>query len=118
MQLRRCGLRDLAYVRIQLGLALTSNPANEGTSASNNFDAAFASPLFSHGSYVLGPGTYSVSANVVLSPYGGGGGGGGGAQLVSGGAVPETATWALMLGGFGLVGSAMRGGRKSAVRFG
>ena len=33
------------------------------------------------------------------------------------GAVPETATWALMLGGFGLVGATMRR-RKTAVSFG
>ena len=32
------------------------------------------------------------------------------------GAVPEPASWALMLGGFGLVGAAMRS-RKAAVRF-
>lgn len=35
------------------------------------------------------------------------------------GAVPEPASWALMLGGFGLVGSAMRSSRrKAAVSFG
>jgi hypothetical protein len=32
--------------------------------------------------------------------------------------VPEPASWALMLGGFGLVGGAMRSRRKTAVRFG
>lgn len=32
--------------------------------------------------------------------------------------VPEPASWALMVGGFGLVGGAMRGRRKSAVAFG
>ena len=36
-----------------------------------------------------------------------------------GGAVPEPASWALMLGGFGLVGGAMRASRrKAAVSFG
>jgi len=34
------------------------------------------------------------------------------------GAVPEPASWALMLGGFGLVGGAMRSRRKAAVSFG
>jgi len=34
------------------------------------------------------------------------------------GAVPEPASWALMLGGFGLVGGAMRTRRKAAVSFG
>ena len=32
-------------------------------------------------------------------------------------AVPEPASWALMLGGFGMVGGAMRSRRKAAVRF-
>jgi hypothetical protein len=32
-------------------------------------------------------------------------------------AAPEPASWALMLGGFGLVGGAMRGRRKAAVSF-
>jgi len=40
--------------------------------------------------------------------------------LVSGhiGPVPEPASWALMVGGFGLVGGAMRSRRKAAVSFG
>ena len=32
-------------------------------------------------------------------------------------AVPEPATWAMMIGGFGLVGGTLRGRRKVAVRF-
>lgn len=36
----------------------------------------------------------------------------------SSGAVPEPASWALMLGGFGLVGAAMRSRLKAAVSFG
>ena len=35
-----------------------------------------------------------------------------------GGAVPEPASWALMLGGFGFVGGAMRSRRRTAVSFG
>ena len=34
------------------------------------------------------------------------------------GAVPEPASWALMLGGFGMVGGAMRARRRTAVAFG
>ena len=34
------------------------------------------------------------------------------------GSVPEPASWALMLGGFGLVGGALRSRRKTAVAFG
>ncbi|HWI86925.1 MAG TPA: PEPxxWA-CTERM sorting domain-containing protein [Sphingomonas sp.] len=33
------------------------------------------------------------------------------------GAVPEPAFWALILGGFGVIGGAMRGGRKLALNF-
>jgi len=38
-------------------------------------------------------------------------------KMVSG-PVPEPASWAMMLGGFGLVGGAMRSRRKTAVAFG
>jgi len=36
---------------------------------------------------------------------------------VDGRAIPEPASWALMLGGFGLVGGAMRGRKGATVRF-
>ena len=38
-------------------------------------------------------------------------------SLSSGGAVPEPASWAMMLGGFGAIGGAMRARRKAAVSF-
>jgi hypothetical protein len=76
----------------------TSVPTNDGTQLGSNFDAAFASPLFSHGSYILGPGTYDVTGTVVLSPYGSGGAA---AQLS---AVPEASTWVMMLAGFAGLG--------------
>lgn len=37
---------------------------------------------------------------------------------VTAGAVPEPASWALMLGGFGAIGGAMRSRRRAAVSFG
>jgi len=40
-----------------------------------------------------------------------------GAATPGNGAVPEPASWALMLGGFGLVGGAMRNRRRSTVAF-
>ena len=42
----------------------------------------------------------------------------GSVEFAPGGAVPEPASWALMLGGFGMVGGAMRSRRKVAVSFG
>ena len=39
------------------------------------------------------------------------------AFTLTGGAVPEPASWAMMVGGFGLVGGAMRARRKAAVSF-
>jgi len=38
-------------------------------------------------------------------------------EMTGSGAVPEPASWAMMLGGFGLVGGAMRSRRKVAIRF-
>jgi len=40
-----------------------------------------------------------------------------GATVAIGGSVPEPASWAMMLGGFGLVGGAMRSRRRQAVSF-
>lgn len=40
-----------------------------------------------------------------------------GATVAIGGAVPEPTSWAMMLGGFGLVGGAMRSRRRQAVSF-
>jgi len=40
-----------------------------------------------------------------------------GATVAIGGSVPEPASWALMLGGFGLVGGALRSRRRQAVSF-
>ena len=39
-------------------------------------------------------------------------------DLNGGGGVPEPASWAMMLGGFGMVGGAMRSRRKTALSFG
>ena len=41
----------------------------------------------------------------------------GGNFILASGAVPEPASWALMLGGFGAIGGAMRARRKTAVTF-
>ena len=44
-------------------------------------------------------------------------GGPGGLRVEMSGGVPEPASWAMMLGGFGLVGGALRSRRKAAVSF-
>jgi hypothetical protein len=93
-----------------LSKGLTSTPINDGSTASFDYDGAFASSSFSHGSYVLTSGNYVLTAAVTLSPYGGGGGA---VELISSGAVPEPATWAMMIGGMGVVGGAMRRRRVS-----
>ncbi|MER2520080.1 MAG: hypothetical protein ABTQ34_05255 [Bdellovibrionales bacterium] len=52
-------------------LGNTSVPTN-GSDLGANYDAAFASALFSHASFLLGPGTYDISGFATLSPFGGG----------------------------------------------
>ena len=87
-----------------------------GTSYSSNNSDNFGSWT---GDYVYGNGTFfdsqgrenSISTELnepsrwTVSPAG------------ADGAVPEPASWAMMLGGFGLVGGAMRSRRKATVSF-
>jgi hypothetical protein len=91
----------------------TSTPVNDGTTVDSDFDAAFASPKFSHAAYNLGAGTYDVTGTVVQSPYGGGGAGIELSSPVAG--VPEPATWGMMILGFLGLGAALRTGRRSQV---
>jgi hypothetical protein len=74
------------------------------------FSCAFFDPAyntdFSHGAYLLGPGTYDVTGAATLSPFFSGAAG------ISLGAVPEPATWAMMLTGFFGLGAALRLGRR------
>jgi hypothetical protein len=89
---------------------LTSVPTNDRTNIGANYDAAFASPLFSHGSYALGAGTYTITGLVTLSPYGSGGAA---ARLVDGvSAVPEPATWAMLIFGFGAIAVSLRSAKR------
>ena len=66
------------------------------------WDAAYASPYFSHAVYDLAPGSYTVTGVVPYSPSAAGVGTGA-LELV-----PEPAGWALMLVGFGVVGGLVR----------
>lgn len=91
---------------------LTSAPTSLGDQAQADFDLAFSDAKWSSGSFLLGPGSYTVTGTTVLSPFGGGGAG---IQLISAqGAVPEPATWALMILGLGTIGFAMR--RRTTTR--
>ena len=90
----------------------TSTPLADGTSVGADYNAAFASPKFSHGSYTLGPGEYTVTGSPLLSPFGSGGGAVELVAVASG--APEPAAWAMMLIGLGGVGAAIRA-RRGAV---
>lgn len=93
----------------------TSTPG-AGPSLGGDADAAFNSGYYSRGSYALGAGSYNVSGVATASPFGSGGAY---IQLAStglAGAVPEPATWAFMIFGFGAIGGAMRLRRKANVK--
>ena len=103
----------LQILPTSVSLGQTSAPGSSGDQVGGNYDAAFADSRWSSGSFVFGPGSYEVTGTVTASPFGGGGGA---VQLVAGGvasAVPEPATWAMMLIGFAGLGLASR--RKQAL---
>lgn len=63
------------------------------------------------------PITAGVLNKVVITGLSRGNGSYGANASFSPAAVPETATWAMMLGGFGLMGASMRKSRKAAVSY-
>jgi hypothetical protein len=91
----------------------TSSGVFDGTNVLDCWSCAFFDPnyssLYSHAEFILGPGTYNVSGAVTYSPFGSGEG------AIELGAVPEPATWAMMLAGFGGLGLAMRRARRKAL---
>ena len=91
-------------------LGNTSVPTGYGQQIGANYDAAYASPLWSHGVWYFGAGSYDITGTAIVSPFGGGGAA---VELSSG--VPEPSTWALM--GLGFAGLAFAGlrGRRSTV---
>jgi hypothetical protein len=86
----------------------TSVPTIDGDDQSDNWAAASVDPKFSHARYVLNAGTYLITGFATASPYGAGQG-----ALLLG--VPEPATWAMMLVGFGGIGAVMRKARRTAA---
>lgn len=65
---------------------------------------AFGGAVYSWLSYALAPGTYVIEGTTTASPVGSGGSF---IRVVSG-VVPEPASWAMLIAGFGLVGSGLR----------
>lgn len=88
-------------------LALTTGTAIDSYPVAGDFDEAWADARFSRLAYTLGPGSYTVTGDLLIAA-------GGGAPLnVTTGAVmlapvPEADVWMLMLAGLGLLGLARR----------
>ena len=91
-----------------LNVTNTSTPANDGAFVGDCWSCAFFDPQqrWSTGEFILGPGSYIVSGSVIVSPFGSGAG------AIELGAVPEPATWAMMLAGFGGLGAVLRRARR------
>ncbi|HEX4183565.1 MAG TPA: PEP-CTERM sorting domain-containing protein [Caulobacteraceae bacterium] len=72
------------------------------------FDPAYSTG-FTRGSFDLGPGTYDIEGFVIQSPYGAGQG------AIELGAVPEPASWVMMLLGFIGLGALLRRTRRTVA---
>ncbi len=68
--------------------------------------------VYSHARYDLGPGSYVVTGEAIQSPFFAGSGG---IQLGGVVPVPEPAIWAMMLIGFGGLGSMLRRARRASA---
>lgn len=83
--------------------AATSAPGSDTTTdVGVDFNQALANSNFSHGKWLLGPGSYTVSGTVLTSAFGAGVAG------LSVTAVPEPTTWAAMVAGLFVVGAVAR----------
>jgi hypothetical protein len=89
-------------------LGLTSTPIDGDTSAGACISCALADSNYSRGIFFLGAGVNDITINYV-----GVIGDGDVSFLVGTSSVPEPATWALMLAGFGGLGAALRSRRKA-----
>jgi len=105
--------------------AVTINGVTSATSAGvftgdnifDNWDSVFTDAsigaLYSHASYLLGPGSYTVTGVVTTSPFGAGA-----AAIKLGGVsvpVPEPAVWTMMTIGFGGLGGMLRRSRRKTM---
>jgi PEP-CTERM motif len=92
------------------GIGITSAPVT-GAVCNNDITACLGNASFSKGTFALAAGNHSLTGVATLSPFGGGAGYF--IVRVAQGAVPEPASWAMMLVGFGVVGGALRSRRNS-----
>lgn len=84
--------------------AATSAPGSDTTTdVGVDFDQALANSSFSHGKWLLGPGSYSVSGTVLSSAFGAGVLG---VSVTA--AVPEPATYSILIAGLMVVGAVAR----------
>lgn len=87
-------------------LGATSTPV-VGADCGNDISACLASSAHSHGVFTLGAGAHSITGDALLSPFAGGGAAFFTVTPNTSG-VPEPATWAMLVTGFGLAGGALR----------
>lgn len=85
-------------------LGTTAPVAVDDTVFAFTADEALASPsVWSQGQWLLDPGSYTFSGFATASPFGGAN------WAISALAVPEVASWAMLLAGLGVVGALARG---------
>ena len=96
----------IAKAPVSITLAPTSTPGDPNDYVGDDWTAAVRDPNFSSMVFYLGAGSYQVSGSDFLSPFGAGEG------ALRLGAIPEPATWASMLLGFGAIGATMRRSRR------
>ena len=94
-----------------IGAAKT--PASSTGTFNSDPDSAYASGDFAHGLLSLSAGD-TLSFQIIAIPAGYGDST---LAVTVASSSPEPASWAMMLGGFGLIGGAMRDRRKAAITF-
>ena len=102
-------LGDLTSINFETTAPTPTSPAFVGDCWSCAFFDPAYNTIFSTGSVILGPGTYDVTGFAVVSPQGNG------VAALEVGAVPEPATWAMMLAGLLGLGGALRARRQRAL---